>query len=84
MNVISVGLWPMCASYFWRAYTRNKWGDWLLFGLLVGVNLLNTYVGALLLVALGVFVLSDKGCWKLLKNIKVYAAAAVALGVLFP
>lgn len=84
VNVISVGLWPMCAYYFWRGYTRNKWGDWLLFGLLVGVNLLNKYVGALLLVALGVFVLSDKGCWKLLKNIKVYMAAAVALGVLFP
>ncbi len=84
VNVISVGLWPMCAYYFWRGYTSDCWRDWLLFGLLVGLNLLNKYVGAMLLIALGIFVVTDKGVIKLVKNLKVYVAAMVAIALLFP
>lgn len=84
VNVISVGLWPMCAYYFWRGYTQNKWQDWLLFGLLVGLNLLNKYVGVMLLAALGVFVLCDKGLPKLLTNFKVYVAVILAAALLLP
>ncbi|MBR6356099.1 MAG: glycosyltransferase family 39 protein [Alphaproteobacteria bacterium] len=84
VNVISVGLWPMCAYYFWRGYTQNKWRDWLLFGVLVGLNLLNKYVGAMLLIALGFFVISDRKVIKLIKNFKVYFAAAAAILLLAP
>ena len=84
VNVISVGLWPMCAYYFWRGYTQNKWRDWLLFGILVGLNLLNKYVGAMLLIALGFFVISDRNIIKLIKNIKVYIAATVVILLLAP
>ena len=84
VNVISVGLWPMCAFYFWRAYTQNKLFDWLLFGVLVALNLLNKYVGAMLLIALGTFVLCDKGILRLLKNIKVYVAILVSVFLIFP
>ncbi len=84
VNVISIALWPMCAYYFWRGYTRNWWRDWLLFGILVGLNLLNKYVGGILLIALGLFVIADKGVLKLSKNIKVYIAGAVAVLLLAP
>lgn len=84
VNVISVGLWPMCAYYFWRAYTQNKWCDWLLFGAAVGLNLLNKYVGVMLLATIGIFIISDRKILPLMKNIKVYAAAAVAVLLFAP
>jgi len=84
VNVVSLALWPMCAYYFWRAYTQNKWQDWLLFGLLAGLNLLNKYVSVTLLFALAVFVIADNGAVKLLRNIKTYVAGIVALAVISP
>lgn len=84
VNVISIALWPMCAFYFWQAYTKDSLKDWLLFGLLTGINLLNKYVSGVLLVSLAVFVLADKNALRLLKNPKVYAGAAVAMAVLAP
>ena len=84
VNVVSLALWPMCAFYFWRAYTRDWWIDWLLFGALVGLNLLNKYVGGVLLVAIGIFVILDKNIIKLIKNIKVYLAIVVALKLVAP
>ena len=84
VNVVSVALWPMCAYYFWRAYNENKLKDWLFFGFLAGINLLNKYVSSLLLVSLALFVFADRGVCRLLKNIKVYAAAIVALLIFAP
>ncbi len=84
VNVVSVGLWPLCAYYFWRAYTLDKWRDWLLFGISVGLNLLNKYTAVMLLIALGIFVLCDKKFTKLLKNYKVYAAAIIAVSLFAP
>lgn len=84
VNVLSLALWPMCAYYFWMAYTENRLKNWLLFGFLVGINLLNKYVSLMLLVSLSVFVIADKKVWFILKNRKVYAAAAVALLLFIP
>lgn len=81
VNVISVALWPLCVFYFWRGYTTDKWSDWLLFGLFAGLNLLNKYVGGLLLAALGVFVLLRP---KLLKNPRLYTSGLVCLAVIAP
>ena len=84
VNVLSVALWPMCAYYFWQAYTKNKLSDWLLFGLLVGINVLNKYVSAMLFASLVIFVFADKGVWRLLKNIKAYLAFIFALLIIAP
>ena len=84
VNVLSLALWPMCAYYFWQAYTKNKLTDWLLFGLTVGINLLNKYVSVLLFGSLVVFVFADKGVLRIVKNIKVYLAFIIALTVIAP
>lgn len=84
VNVISLALWPAAAYYFWLAYKENKWKDWLLFGLFSGFNLLNKYVGALELAAIGIFVLSDKKTRGVLFNYKAYASGIVCLLVLAP
>ena len=84
VNVVSLALWPMTAFYFWRAYTADKWRDWLMFGLLVGVNLLNKYISGILLISLALFVLADGGVWRLLKNIKVYMATVLCGVIVAP
>ncbi len=84
VNVISLALWPAVAFYFWRGYTQNRWRDWLLFGLFAGLNLLNKYVGGLLLAAIGVFVVVNPAARQLLKNGKAYAAGLLALAVVAP
>jgi len=84
VNVVSVALWPMCAYYFWQAYTKDKLADWLIFGLLAGINILNKYVSSLLFASLAIFAVADKNLWKLMKNMKVYLAVSVALTVIAP
>ncbi|MBR1600963.1 MAG: glycosyltransferase family 39 protein [Alphaproteobacteria bacterium] len=84
VNVLSIALWPMCAYYFWQSYTRNRLSDWMLFGLLVSINLLNKYVSIILFVSLLIFVFADRGALRLLKNIKAYLAFMIAVIVITP
>lgn len=84
VNVISLALWPMCAYYFWLAYQNNKLKDWLLFGVLCGINLLNKYTAALLLFAIGVFILTDAKGRRQLLSYKIYLAAICCGLLLFP
>ena len=84
VNVISLTLWPMCAYYFWSAYTENRIKDWILFGICAGLNVLNKYVCALQFASIALFVLADKSVFKLLKNYKVYVAVFLGLAVATP
>ena len=80
VNLVSLVLWPACAYHFWKAYQYDKIHDWLLFGLVAGLNILNKYVGGLLLLAIGLFIISDKHFFKIIKNYKVYIS--IILGIL--
>ena len=80
VNLISLTLWPACTYHFWKAYQQNKLSDWLLFGLFAGLNILNKYVGSLLLLAIGIFIIADKKFFKILKNYKIYIA--IFLGII--
>lgn len=84
VNVISIALWPLCTLFFWNAYNEDKWRDWLLFGVFAALNLLNKYVSGVLLMSLAIFIVADRGVLKLLKNPKVYAAAAVCVLIVAP
>lgn len=84
VNVISLSLWPMSAYYFWLAYQQNKLKDWILFGVLSGINLLNKYTGALLPAAIGVFLLSSENGRKQLLNYKAYIAVLCAVLLCVP
>lgn len=84
VNVLSLALWPMCAYYFWRAYTENHLRDWLLFGMFCALNILNKYVSALQILSFALFVLWSGNTFSLLKNYKPYAAIFLCLLVLMP
>ena len=77
VNVLSLALWPWTAFVFWRAWRQDKWADWILFGLLMGVNVLNKYVGGVLGLALGIFILICPEARRILKNPKAYISALV-------
>ncbi len=84
VNVISLALWPMCSYYFWLAYQNNNLKNWIFFGVLCGINLLNKYTGALLLLSFAVFILSGKETIKILINYKAYLAVLCLLLVISP
>lgn len=84
VNVISLALWPAAAYYFWRAYQNNRTADWLLFGLMSGLNLLNKYVGSLELAAIFVFIIYDKKFKDIITNYRAYLAGFVGCCVIAP
>ena len=84
VNVISIALWPWTAYFFWRAYQKNKLKNWLLLGVFMALNILNKYVGSVLGMALGVFIVCDKKAWRIFKNPRAYLAAFVCLILLIP
>lgn len=84
VNVIALLLWPMTTFYFYRGVRFNRLGDWLLFAVLAGLNLLNKYVSGVLLLCLGLYLLCAPEGRQRLRSWKVYAAAIVALAVVAP
>ena len=84
VNIIAIALWPMSAYYFWRAYRKDRWSDWLLFAIATALNLLNKYIAILLLFALAIFVLLSPKRKQILKNYKAYSAAFLCLLLLAP
>ena len=84
VNLIAVALWPMNAYYFWRAYCDDKWKDWLLFGAITALNLLNKYTASLLIFALGIFVITSSKRRKIFTNYKAYTAGLFCLLLLTP
>lgn len=84
VNVISLALWPMCAYYFWLSYQNNKLKDWILFGILAGINLLNKYIAGFMLLSIFVFVLCDKKGRSLFLNYKSYISVFICLSMLVP
>lgn len=84
VNVLSLALWPWTAFVFWRAWRQDRWADWILFGIMMGVNVLNKYVGSVLGLALGCFVLICPEARRILKNPKAYISALVGGICLLP
>ena len=84
VNVISLALWPWTTYFFWRAYQKDKLKNWVLFGILMALNILNKYVGSVLGLALFAFVLLNKKAWKVFKNPKAYLAGIVCILLLIP
>ncbi len=84
VNVVSLSIWPWCTYFFWQAYLHDKLKYWSFFGVLMGVNILNKYVGGILGVALAFFVLLTPNARRLLKNPKAYLSVVVCFIVCLP
>lgn len=84
VNVVSLALWPATVYYFYRAVVKGKNMDWVLTGLFAGLNLLNKYVSAVLLLCMFFFMLFDAKARKRLKEFGPYLAAGVGVFLVLP
>lgn len=84
VNVISLALWPMTAYYFYQALKDEKSSDWTLTGVFAGLNLLNKYVGGVLLLAMALMMILDKQARQRLKTFGPYWAGILCLLTIVP
>jgi len=83
-NVVQLPLYALCGLFFWRAYQRNRWQDWLLLGLCGGLGLWGKYSFAVLLAGFGVFALIEPTARRLWRAPGAWLAAVVAGLVFLP
>ncbi len=84
VNLIALLLWPAATYHFYKAINKNKITDWLLFGILAGLNILNKYVSGILLICFGTYILFTKQGRASLKSLGVYLAAIIAFCIIAP
>lgn len=84
VNVVSLALWPLTAYYFYQALVGNKMSSWLLTGVFAGLNMLNKYVGGMLLIAMAVYLLLTKEGRAQFKKAGPYVTFVVFLIVVAP
>lgn len=67
----------------WRASASNRWGDWLLLGVCLGLAGLSKYTAVTLALGTVVFLLWQSG-WRSLFNPRLWTAAMIALLMITP
>jgi len=76
--------WALSLYFTVAALETGRWRDWLLLGVALGLGLLSKYSMAFYGLGLVVYVLLSRPRWRLFKDPKPYAAAALALLILIP
>lgn len=76
--------WGMGMVAFAGALKDNRWSQWLLLGLALGLGLQSKYTMAAFIASLGLFLLSDATLRKQLGNPRLYVALALGFALLAP
>ena len=84
VNIISIFLWPFASFYFSRAILENKKTDWIMFGIAGGLNILNKYVGGILFLAMGMYLLFTRKGREQLKTYGPYLSAIIGIIIVAP
>src|SRR5690606_34385124 len=82
--VLAAPLWALALLFYWRAVGENRRGYWFLLGLDLGVLLLASYVGLILVALLVVFTLVMPRARRALLSPEPWLAIPLAIIVLFP
>jgi len=82
--VLTMPLWAIILLHFWRAVGEHKRAYWLALAVEIGLLLLTTYVGLVLVGLLVVFMLGNRQARAALKSYDPLIAGVVALIVTFP
>ncbi len=69
--------------YLWRAVQDNRWSDWLLLGVMLGLAGLSKYTAVTLALGVAIFLVWQYG-WRSLLNPRLWVAAVVAMVVVLP
>jgi len=82
--ILTMPLWALILLHYWRAVGEGRRGYWVALAIEIGLLLLTTYVGLLLIVLLVLFTLVNKRARASLGSNDPWLAGIVAIMVMFP
>jgi 4-amino-4-deoxy-L-arabinose transferase-like glycosyltransferase len=82
--VLAAPLWALALLHFWRAVGEGRRGAWFLLALVLGLLLLASYVGLILIVLMAAFVLATSRGRETLRNPEPWISVALLAIVIFP
>ena len=82
--ILTMPLWALILLHYWRAVGENRRGYWLVLALEVGLLLLTTYVGLILVGLLVLFTVANARARTALRSTDPWIAAVVAVIVMLP
>ncbi|MGE0563649.1 MAG: glycosyltransferase family 39 protein [Pseudolabrys sp.] len=83
-SVLAMPLWALALNYYWRAIGDDGRGYWYLLALALGLLLLTTYAGVILLVLLLVYSLAIQRGRQAFTEAEPWLAAVLLIIVVFP
>ncbi len=82
--ILTMPLWALILLHYWRAVGEHRRGYWLVLALEVGLLLLTTYVGLILVLLLVLFTVTNPQARAALRSTDPWVAAVVAVIVMLP
>ncbi len=82
--ILTMPLWAVILLHYWRAVGEHRRGYWLVLALEVGLLLLTTYVGLILVGLLVLFTVTNPQARRSLRSTDPWIAAVVAVIVMLP
>jgi 4-amino-4-deoxy-L-arabinose transferase-like glycosyltransferase len=83
-SVLATALWALALLHYWRALGEDRRGYWFILGFDLGLLLLTSYAGAILLVLLMLFTVAVPRGREALRHIEPWLALVLAAIVVFP
>lgn len=83
-SILAAPFWALALLHYWRAVGENDRGYWFLLALDLGLLLLSSYAGAILLVLLMVFTLAMPRGRRALKHVEPWIGLMLFAIVVFP
>ena len=82
--IMAAPFWALALLFYWRAIGESRRGYWFLLAIDVGLLLLSSYVGLILIVLLALFTLLSPNGRRALRNPEPWIAVLPLLVVVFP
>ena len=79
-----MALWALILLHYWRAVGEGRRGYWVALAVEIGLLLLTTYAGLLLVGMLALFTVTNKRARAAMRSTDPWLASLVAVVVLFP
>jgi hypothetical protein len=83
-SVLATALWALALLHYWRALGEDKRGYWFILGFDLGLLLLASYVGVILIVLLVLFTVAIPRGREALRHVEPWLALVLAAIVVFP
>jgi 4-amino-4-deoxy-L-arabinose transferase-like glycosyltransferase len=82
--ILATALWAMALLHYWRALGEDKRGYWFILGFDLGLLLLASYVGVILVVLLMLFTVAVRRGREMLLHIEPWLALVLTAIIVFP